>query len=564
MKQLLRLSAALLLTCIQGSLHAQIPFNIYDSINIGNINARMSVHGFLWNDPINGSPACEFPKGSGKHIAFNASLWIGGFQQSNLSLSATSGTGVDYWPGPIERQGSTYVPTSYANSQNWAKIWKITRADINTHLGNTTRTIANTPASVLEWPAFMNPYAKGNGGASIDVTNLAVDLAYAPFIDVNGNGAYDPLAGDYPDIKGDQAMWCLYNDYGPTHNATSASSLLTQIGCMAYAYHWNTIADNIVFYQYTFTHWAPLPIDSFTHGLYTDFDLGDPLDDYIGFDSSHNMVYVYNSDGHDGIGGANSYGDTIPAVGITILKWDWDDTCGLNMPSGSFMRFESNNNAVTGSPTSAVEYYNYMTGSWKNGQHLSAPYVDQATQTTYNDGTGPGATIPYAYDGKNYIGTPWTECNILNVPYDRLGVVASKPQQILPGRVQKFAFALLAAEPKYQNGCPQFTLQDLQALADTAKQLFCNPPIYTAVNDIAVQSGISIYPNPAASDITVSADIKSLENIALVNSLGQYMAVHPVYKGNSVSINITHLAPGVYYLISSDGRKSHASCFVKE
>ncbi len=57
---------------------------------------------------------------------------------------------------------------------------------------------ANTPIPILEWPANGNPFAKGAGGVA-----LVVNHDLAPFVDVNGDGKYNPLLGDYPAMKGD-------------------------------------------------------------------------------------------------------------------------------------------------------------------------------------------------------------------------------------------------------------------------------------------------------------------------------------------------------------------------
>ncbi len=58
---------------------AQTPFTTCDSVNINNVNARILVHGDMSWDPMAGVAACEFPKGSGKHINFATALWMSGF-----------------------------------------------------------------------------------------------------------------------------------------------------------------------------------------------------------------------------------------------------------------------------------------------------------------------------------------------------------------------------------------------------------------------------------------------------------------------------------------------------
>ena len=40
------------------------------------------------------------------------------------------------------------------------------------------------------------------------------DKDLAPFVDVDNDGNYNPLNGDYPKIKGNQSIWWVMNDNG--------------------------------------------------------------------------------------------------------------------------------------------------------------------------------------------------------------------------------------------------------------------------------------------------------------------------------------------------------------
>src|SRR6185312_10320722 len=63
--------------------HAQAPFSTADSVNINNINARVMVHGDMFWNPATEVAACEFPKGSGKHMNFVSALWMSGYDAYN-------------------------------------------------------------------------------------------------------------------------------------------------------------------------------------------------------------------------------------------------------------------------------------------------------------------------------------------------------------------------------------------------------------------------------------------------------------------------------------------------
>lgn len=193
----------ILASLIGGQALAQTSFNTLEFIDINNINAGQLVHGDMWRNPATFQPACEYPKGSGKHLMALGSLWMGGYDfASNLVTAVQSyrQTGNDYFPGAADF--TITPPDQQAYMQKWARIWKVNRSTIDSFRTLTAHTIANTPGVINEWPAKGNVHAKGSNGATLTITT---DLA--PFVDVNADGHYNALDGDYPEIKGDQMLW---------------------------------------------------------------------------------------------------------------------------------------------------------------------------------------------------------------------------------------------------------------------------------------------------------------------------------------------------------------------
>ena len=127
---------------------AQSPFSTIDYVDINNIKAALLVHGDMWWNPTTQLASCEFPKGSGHHISFMSSLWMSGYDAgNNLYVSAQTyrQNGNDYWPGPLDSNGTL----TYTNSEAWAKIWKINQTDINTFNAISVHDTANTPPDIL-------------------------------------------------------------------------------------------------------------------------------------------------------------------------------------------------------------------------------------------------------------------------------------------------------------------------------------------------------------------------------------------------------------------------------
>ncbi|HRD38813.1 MAG TPA: hypothetical protein PLC65_09280, partial [Bacteroidia bacterium] len=187
----------------------------YKYLDINRVRAGIANRGdMFWDVGGSGNAKYEVPKGSGSNAGFCNSFWIGGLDASNqLHISAQTyrQSGCDFWPGPLDTVNALCDTNTFIN---YDKIWKISYNDINDFRTNFLNgNIANntyTPTiDIITWPAH------GNGKYS---RNLA------PFVDMNGNGIYDPLTGgDYPRIKGDQTLYFIFNDdFAPHTEAKGA------------------------------------------------------------------------------------------------------------------------------------------------------------------------------------------------------------------------------------------------------------------------------------------------------------------------------------------------------
>ena len=505
------------------------PFTTSENIDIANIKAAHLVHGDMWNDPTSNTSRCEYPKGSGKHVGFQASLWMGGTdvqQALRMSASTSRQRGIDYWPGPIDVVNQT-LALIYQRSQGWAKIWKINRTEIDLFKTHTVHTSSNIPQSILEWPARGNAYARGNGGVPL---TISVDMA--PFVDLNNDGNYNPYAGDYPQMKGDQMLWWIYTDKGVTHNATGVFPISVEISQIAYAYKRGTIADNIIFYEYLVANKGSLRINNFRLAVYADFDLGYALDDYIGFDSSHRMGFTYNATDYDGNGAPGHYGNNPPIAGITVIELPGDQPANNSfLPAGSFMN---------GGGNYGLEYYRLMTSTSVNGTPLP--------------------------NGAKYIFDENDECNLFNESGDRRLVIASGDMILEANETKKLGMALVVAGG---GGCPNMNFNDLHEVADTAWKLYYHPSQPstnpTAIGTIAAgSSALGIYPNPAAGTLNIQTQDGAQGRISIVDALGRSISLTEVRNGAQITLNTLPLPAGVYTIRYQHSEGIQTGIFVKQ
>src|SRR3990172_2283742 len=253
------------------------PPTAMDTLNINEVSALILNGGDLhWNFS---NAGYEVPKGSGINSIFASAVWIGGIdaggQLHTAAMTYRQG-GVDFWPGPLDTTNAT---TNSATAVAYDKIWKVNRYKVEEFkyewtLGNVQNATYAPDSDILSWPAH------GTGNFS---RNLA------PFVDVNGNGIYDPLTGgDYPKIKGDQMLYWIFNDNCGTHAATSGLPFGVEVHASAYAYTCPQIADSLeainytTLYHYEIFNRKAFQYDSVYLGYWQDGDLGEYTDDYVG------------------------------------------------------------------------------------------------------------------------------------------------------------------------------------------------------------------------------------------------------------------------------------------
>ncbi len=530
---------------------AQPAFPTIEYLDVNNLRVSQLVHGDMWWHPGVSQGQAEFPVGSGNHVSNAAAIWMAGYDsQSQLRVSAQTyrQAGNDYWPGPI--LGST--PLTHAESETWAKIWKIEKADIDNFLQTSPHTIANTPSGILTWPAKGNPYAEGNNNTPLTINNELAD-----FVDVNSDGMYDPLAGDHPRLRGDQMLFYVFNDFGPGHGQTNGMPLEVEVHAYVYGFKRNTLVDNVVFYDFEITNKGALDLDSFVVGFYADLDLGYFGDDMIGFDSSRRLGIVYNGLPQDGPPG---YGNDLPMAGIRILQMPGTD-CALPGPAGGFMYYNNTTDPQTGNPSTATHFNNYLRGHWRDGTPVTNDYAGPGTPS---NGTGAGPVTRYVFNGELGDDNTWNECSAGNSPDDRRIIIASSSSTLASNEKTKLAMALVVSPLAPNNGCPTGNFNDIRIVSDTAQEVYCNWVAAGVQLPASQKDLLKLYPNPVKDELTI--DIKEAVGLDLriYDAMGRIVKVEHKHEGERIRLNTGDLVPGVYHVRLKNKEAEYKASFVKE
>lgn len=556
-----------------------VTVNNFKALDINNVKAgianRSDMH---WDLGGNGNALYEVPKDSGKQSNFASALWIGGLDnggQLHGGAQTYRQGGVDFWPGPLDTITATIDSTT---SMNYDKIWKVSYTDINTFVNAyNSGSVVATP-DMLTWPAH------GTGNSS---KNLA------PFVDHNNDGIYNPNDGDYPKIKGDQALYFIYNDKLAAHS-TSFTPMGIEVQGMAYAYGCPSVVNGhneltyTTFYDYKIINRSSINYHDVFVSMWSDVDLGNYNDDYIGSNVADNYGYAYNADANDeSVSGVTGYGSYIPAQGFNIVKGplanlndgvdnnnngvvdEIGEDCKLN-------KFNFFNNSFPGvplqttDPSSGIEYYNVMTGLWKDGTPFTC------------GGSGYGGTINtnWAFSGdpnNSGINTdPSNTCGYWieqGAPGDRRMILSSGPFTLNAGQMQEVEYAFVtsfdssaAFGGSMSLGKLKTDIQKINTFYNQVNKPNCLQSITVGITEVPKQNDFALYPNPAKSLITISSTINGQANVSyeIVDVLGKVVLQNENNASDKFSINIHDLNSGIYFLRIQVNNSVVVKKFVKE
>jgi hypothetical protein len=478
---------------------------------------------------------------------YSAGLWMGGIDPAgNLQLSAVtyrstgSGSKGDYSAGPLANDGTT----NDVNCTNWDKHFIATSDEINLFQSALSQgglsvdsALAKYP-SIMGWPGRDNPHFSTIWG--FDLPSNSVGLA--PFFDADENGSYNPMQGDYPvvQLRGQAPfvpaviVWCVFNDEkgGTPHTTSFGKAFRNEIQLTVWAMQsaQYPILNNTLFTSHKIIHKGTEAVDSTFMGLWVDFDLGCYLDDYIGCAPDLNTFYVYNQDGLDGQpgntcpNGGASFLDSVPVQAVTLLGQTMD----------KFMYFNGENGqSQTADPVTPPEYYNYMSGSWRDGSPL-----------TFSD-NGFGGNVPtdYAFPDDPSGPNGWSMCTA-NLPFaDRRVLGIHKIGTLMPGQIEELnaAWHVTYAPPPCNVGN---TLTNAEELIDIYESGF------STVSRIPEVAGakFNLYPNPASQAVVIAYSALQVSDIRVFDAKGNLVEVVNNIPSEQTTLDLARYKAGIYYV----------------
>ncbi len=396
-----------------------LEFVLYDA---NQIRAWFGNNGHFVSHIPTGNSGLEWPSGSGNTAVFASGLWIIGTVDGELR-SAVAEYSSEFQPGSIDYDPSTGVvgvPNNPVNPHfQVSSINKTDSSDPNN---------PNYNREYDTWPASDGAPAH-DGEYFTDDNNDGFYNIDEDYEDFNGDGQYNGPDGelvtgeDPPQIMGDQMHWYVMNDADSNRHSHlwNTQPLNIEVQTTTFGYDRADPLGNIMFMKWLVINKSGASIEDTYIAIWSDGDLGDASDDYVGCDTSLSVGYYYN-----GVPIDQMYGITPPALGFDFLQGPIVPSPGntalvsgkviedyRNLPMTSFIRILKSSPTFS-DPENAGEAYNYMMGLHPNGD----PIFDLD-----------GFVTTFTTTGNPNSGIGWTEFDDHNVggPGDRRMIMSSGP-----------------------------------------------------------------------------------------------------------------------------------------
>lgn len=472
-------------------------------MDVNNVRARLLNGGDCWWDFNKGRyivPKVE--PGSGKKEVsslFAGAVWVGGYDPANnlhiMAQDYRSSTSNDCWPGPLT---ADLGETDKADCINWDQFFIVSGKNIraqqklwNEVKGTRDLNQEEIPEDVLYYPARGNKFFASKYNFELPLLPQGLGLFYEEPNSPSDNNLYEPEKGDFPiiDIRGcnepvfpDQMFFWIYNDNGGVHTNSNADPIRMEVQVQAFAFNTGDEINDMTFQRYKLINRAPQDLERCYFAMWIDPDLGCYIDDYIGCNIERSLMYIYNRDATDGSNGSNcdqgveTYGTQIPMVGVDYFRGPLvpvdtiigGDTTVYYKEGGmtSFMYYNNNIGnppQATTDPQTSIEYYRYLTGSWRDGTAL----------TGHGLGYNPGSvdSTRYAFGGDPDDQSGWSMCSAMAPDGDRRTLQATGPMLLTPGAINELIIGVVYV-PDQNYPCP--STDELFAADKLAQDLFDN------------------------------------------------------------------------------------------
>lgn len=387
------------------------PFVLSSNNFDGNrIDCDIQNNGMFVSHVVSGRSGLSWPKGYGTQTIFASGLWLGGIVNGEVRVVAGEFAG-EFASGPWGKNHDSELH----------KIYKVNKSDLS----------------------YPQNYP--------DFQNWPTDLG-APWVDNNNNGTYEPLpeGPDHPEFIGDQVLWMVMNDgVDSLHWVFHSPPMGFEVQRTVFGFDRADEYGDIMFVKDLIINKGENEVREMFIGLWSDPDLGDASDDFVGCDTVLGLGICYN-DGDDvnftaPWGGGSGLGMTpavgydyfqgpmVPALSETAKMFGREIPDMKNLKMTSFIKYIGSDPKYY-DPNNALEAYYYLNGWLPDGSDF--PFIASGGTKFIHPGD------PTKDTGLN--DTEYVDKD-LHPSDDRRFLMSSGPFTMAPGDSQEVVYAIINA-----------------------------------------------------------------------------------------------------------------------
>ena len=539
----------------------------HEVIENENYKALISNGGYLFRDGDSNFGQFQIPytDDNSPSSIFAAGLWMGAYtglpDNPTLRVAVVDyPSGVQqYLAGPLNDVG---VPVTSSSCEDFNKIWTVTGDEIEAHIQDFANNgVIDSPIpSIMGYPGKENPHFAAENGFELPYND---GQHYGSFVDefTGVIDVYNPSEGDYPtifrndDIIPNQLSYSVFNTV-VDNGFGAALRMEVHLTTWSASCPELSVLDETIFTNYRFFYKGVEILDSIHTSIWVDFDLGCFEDDFIGCDPGLGTFYVYNQNDIDNGNGAcdasiPTYGENPPVQAVTFLgRYDTDTIFDY------FTAYGGNNSPPEMSaPTTPQEYFNYMSGSWKDGTPL----------TFGGDGYDPNSNekTNFIFPGDPNDASEWSlESENISDNYRVIGTANYKnvlgETSILPYTSFEYTLAWSFHRGEGNNRLENIALMkdEIQKLREWYFNAFpattnYSPPcdvFSSTIDNQLVEDKIILFPNPNNGVFQLDFSDLEIENIQVFDLSGKLMLEKNGKFRDSLEIQIPDERVGVYFL----------------
>lgn len=478
----------------------------------------------------------------------SGALWMGGYDdEGKLKLASEvpgSASISPYFAGPLDLESG--LPDG-ENCTNFDRFWPITRGEINSFLEDIADgSLDNFHFNVQSWPGRSNPLSDDNNGFELP------DREFAPFVDTNSDGLYNPLDGDYPKIKGTSALYWVYNTYAEEPPISNRPQL--EVHAMAHSFEVeNNTMDRTTVYDFTIYNRGGV-LTNFVTSLWMDPKLGCGVDDYLATLPDQQTVMIYNKDQTDGLfscscTGSNTYCEEPPTMGIRQL--DCTEGGGKSLTSTMYyingLDSEGLPFQVTEPLNKEQEFY-FMNAQWKDGSQL----------TRGSAGVNQDEPTNFVFDGNPADAGSWNMCNVGVPDIDYSILLNSGPIDLETGASTQVSYAVFMVND-VALPCP-----DTEVVAQASTEICNFLTNVTSTQEAPTEVGLQIMPNPATHEVQIATPGTVLTFLQVFDANGRQVAHRETAPATNYTLNVAPWPKGLYFFqVMTDQGKRRSGKFLK-